>query len=64
MMRVRQTPSFKYRPSQSVGNQLHHKLKPHTRGSARFEPGKDEIFSGSGPVDINLTHSGSHAYRD
>jgi hypothetical protein len=62
MMRVRQSPSFKYQPQQSVGNQARRQVK-HTSGSSEVEPGKGEIFSGSPADPINLTHSESRAYR-
>jgi hypothetical protein len=63
-MRVRQTPSFKYRPLQPVGYQAQEKLTPRTRSSAGFEPGKGEMFSASGSAVINLTHSESCAHRN
>jgi len=62
MMRVRQSPSFKYQPQQPVGNQARRRLN-HTSGSSEVEPEKGEIFSGSPADPINLTHSESRAHR-
>ena len=62
MMRVRQSPRFKCRPEQPVGNQARKQLK-HTSGSSEVEPEEGEIFSGSSADPINLTHSGSRAHR-